>query len=83
MAEDATGKKAELALIAAARGGDADAFSRLMQANQDRIYSSILRQVRDEHKALTSARKPSSRRTAPSAPTKIAPGSAPGSIASR
>jgi RNA polymerase sigma-70 factor (ECF subfamily) len=51
MAEDATGKKAELALIAAARGGDADAFSRLMQANQDRIYSSILRQVRDEHKA--------------------------------
>jgi RNA polymerase sigma-70 factor (ECF subfamily) len=44
-------KEAELALIAAARGGNADAFSRLVVANQDRIYSSVLRQMRDEHKA--------------------------------
>ncbi len=51
MADEADEKKAELAQIAAARAGDADAFSRLVQDNQDRIYSSILRQVRDEHKA--------------------------------
>ena len=45
-------KDAELALIAKARNGDGDAYGRLVEANQDRIYASVLRQVRDEHKAL-------------------------------
>lgn len=45
-------KDAELALIARARAGDGDAYGRLVQANQDRIYASVLRQVRDEHKAM-------------------------------
>lgn len=44
-------RKAELDLIAAARDGDTDAFAMLVRANQDRIYSSILRSVRDEHLA--------------------------------
>lgn len=51
MAPLAHGKDAELALIAAARDGDAAAFSDLVAANQDRIFASVLRQVRDEHKA--------------------------------
>lgn len=45
-------KDAELALIARARKGDGDAYGQLVQANQDRIYASVLRQVRDEHKAM-------------------------------
>jgi RNA polymerase sigma-70 factor (ECF subfamily) len=45
-------KDAELALIAKAREGDGDAYGRLVSANQDRIYASVLRQVRDEHKAM-------------------------------
>ena len=45
-------KDAELALIAKARDGDGDAYGQLVQANQDRIYASVLRQVRDEHKAM-------------------------------
>jgi RNA polymerase sigma-70 factor (ECF subfamily) len=45
-------KDAELALIARARKGDGDAYGELVQANQDRIYASVLRQVRDEHKAM-------------------------------
>ena len=45
-------KDAELALIAKARDGDGDAYGRLVEANQDRIYASVLRQVRDEHKAM-------------------------------
>lgn len=45
-------KDAELALIARARAGDGDAYGQLVQANQDRIYASVLRQVRDEHKAM-------------------------------
>ncbi|MBZ0135861.1 MAG: sigma-70 family RNA polymerase sigma factor [Planctomycetes bacterium] len=45
-------KDAELALIAKARKGDGDAYGRLVTANQDRIYASVLRQVRDEHKAM-------------------------------
>jgi len=45
-------KDEELALIARARQGDADAYSRLVLANQDRIYASVLRHMRDEHKAM-------------------------------
>ena len=45
-------KDDELALIAKARNGDGDAYGLLVQANQDRIYASVLRQVRDEHKAM-------------------------------
>lgn len=45
-------KDAELALIAKARNGDGDAYGKLVEANQDRIYASVLRQVRDEHKAF-------------------------------
>ncbi len=45
-------KDAELDLIARARSGDSDAYGRLVEANQDRIYASVLRQVRDEHKAM-------------------------------
>lgn len=45
-------KEAELDLIARAINGDGDAYSRLVEANQDRIYASVLRQVRDEHKAM-------------------------------
>ncbi len=45
-------KDAELALIARARKGDGDAYGQLVQANQDRIYASVLRQVHDEHKAM-------------------------------
>lgn len=45
-------KDAELALIARARDGDGDAYGQLVEANQDRIYASVLRQVRDEHKAM-------------------------------
>lgn len=45
-------KDAELALIAKARGGDGAAYGQLVQANQDRIYASVLRQVRDEHRAF-------------------------------
>jgi RNA polymerase sigma-70 factor, ECF subfamily len=44
-------RKAELARIAAACKGDADAFARLVDAHQDRIYSCVLRSVRDEHLA--------------------------------
>lgn len=35
----------EQELVAAARGGDADAFARLVEANQNRIYSLALRMV--------------------------------------
>jgi RNA polymerase sigma-70 factor (ECF subfamily) len=45
-------KDDELALIAKAREGDSDAYSRLVLANQDRIYASVLRHMRDEHKAM-------------------------------
>ena len=45
-------KDDELALIAKAREGDGDAYGQLVQANQDRIYASVLRQIRDEHKAM-------------------------------
>jgi RNA polymerase sigma-70 factor, ECF subfamily len=45
-------KDDELALIAKARQGDSDAYSRLVLANQDRIYASVLRHMRDEHKAM-------------------------------
>jgi RNA polymerase sigma-70 factor, ECF subfamily len=45
-------KDDELALIAKARNGDSDAYSRLVLANQDRIYASVLRHMRDEHKAM-------------------------------
>ena len=45
-------KEAELNLIARARDGDGDAYGQLVEANQDRIYASVLRQVRDEHKAM-------------------------------
>lgn len=41
----------ELALIRAAREGDSDAYGGLILMHQDRIYASILRHVRDEHKA--------------------------------
>lgn len=45
-------KDAELALIAKARNGDGDAYGKLVEANQDRIFASVVRHVRDEHKAL-------------------------------
>jgi RNA polymerase sigma-70 factor (ECF subfamily) len=50
--EIAPDKAAELALIARARKGDGDAYGKLVSDNQDRIYASVLRHVRDEHKAM-------------------------------
>ncbi|KAA0207682.1 RNA polymerase sigma factor SigW, partial [bacterium] len=41
----------ELNLIAAAREGDRDAYGRLVELHQDRIFATLLRHVRDEHKA--------------------------------
>ncbi len=42
----------ELQLIARARKGDADAYGRLVEMHQNRIYASVLRIVRDEHRAF-------------------------------
>ena len=42
----------ELGLIARARKGDSDAYGRLVELHQDRIYASVLRIVRDEHRAF-------------------------------
>ncbi len=41
----------ELNLISAAREGDPDAYGRLVELHQDRVFATILRHVRDEHKA--------------------------------
>jgi RNA polymerase sigma-70 factor (ECF subfamily) len=41
----------ELNLIAAARDGDQDAYGQLVEIHQDRVFATILRHVRDEHKA--------------------------------
>lgn len=41
----------ELNLISAAREGDADAYGKLVELHQDRVFATILRHVRDEHKA--------------------------------
>jgi RNA polymerase sigma-70 factor, ECF subfamily len=50
--EQAADKAAELELIAAAKNGDNDAYGELVRANQDRIYASVVRHVRDEHRAM-------------------------------
>lgn len=42
----------ELGLIARARKGDSAAYGRLVELHQDRIYASVLRIVRDEHRAF-------------------------------
>lgn len=42
----------ELGLIAKARTGDSLAYGRLVEMHQDRIYASVLRIVRDEHRAF-------------------------------
>jgi RNA polymerase sigma-70 factor (ECF subfamily) len=42
----------ELALITRARRGDRDAYGDLVVMHQDRIYASVLRTVRDEHRAF-------------------------------
>jgi RNA polymerase sigma-70 factor, ECF subfamily len=41
----------DIELINAAREGDEGAYTRLMELHQDRVYASVLRQVRDEHRA--------------------------------
>lgn len=42
----------ELSLIAKARTGDQQSYGELVQMHQDRIYASVLRVVRDEHRAF-------------------------------
>jgi RNA polymerase sigma-70 factor, ECF subfamily len=41
----------ELNLISAARDGDGDAYGQLVEMHQDRVFATLLRHVRDEHKA--------------------------------
>jgi RNA polymerase sigma-70 factor (ECF subfamily) len=41
----------ELALIDRAKAGDTDAYGKLVTLHQDRIFATVLRHVRDEHKA--------------------------------
>jgi RNA polymerase sigma-70 factor, ECF subfamily len=53
----ALSKEAELALIAAARKGDADAFSDLVSEYQDRVYAGVLRQTRNADRALDIAQE--------------------------
>lgn len=42
----------ELGLIARARKGDAQAYGELVDMHQNRIYASVVRVVRDEHRAF-------------------------------
>ncbi|MCC6466420.1 MAG: sigma-70 family RNA polymerase sigma factor [Planctomycetes bacterium] len=54
MADD---REAELAFIARARKGDGDAYGRLVEMHQDRLYACIVRVVRDEHRAFDLAQE--------------------------
>ncbi|MBK9976030.1 MAG: sigma-70 family RNA polymerase sigma factor [Planctomycetes bacterium] len=42
----------ELGLISKARKGDANAYGELVEMHQNRIYASVVRVVRDEHRAF-------------------------------
>ncbi len=45
-------KAAELELIRRAQDGDQDAYGVLVETHQARIHASVMRQVRDDHRAL-------------------------------